>query len=173
MGSKSTHQFPLIDELRDDDLIYGVRETSPGVYQDYAIPRSLLPPSTLSTQVTLTNAAMLALYDTPVQLVPAPDTDKIIVVKMLILELLNATVDYASGQLIVGGDVVDTNNYVLSAVIPIIAGRPSTGTPYFLGNTAFQGMYAGEALQITGYSGNPEDGDGDIRVTTFYSLIDG
>lgn len=172
MSSKSTHQFPTLSELDPTDLFYVVREESPGVFRDYCAPRSLLPESTLSASVLLTSAQILAIYDTPVEIVQAPSSTSIIVVKLVTMKAVGGTTAY-TGDIVVGGSVIDTNNYLIALSLP----ENDSPDPYRVcypanaGSAVSQGLRPGEALVVGAQSGNPTTGDGDVLVRVFYQLI--
>lgn len=172
MGSKSTHQFATLSSLEPTDLFYVVREESPGVYKDYCAPRSLMPEAVLFAQVLLTSEEILAIYDTPKQLVPAPAGTSIIVVKMVTLRAIDGSTAY-TGDIAIGGSTIDTSNYLITTSLP----DNDTPDPYRVcypanaGSGVNQGLLPGQALMVGAQSGNPTTGDGDVLVKVYYSLI--
>ena len=172
MGSKSTHQFPTLSSLEPTDLFYVVREESPGVFKDYSAPRSLLPDSTDVAIVLLTSAQILAIHDTPIELVPDPGSSSIIIVQLVTMSAIGGTTAYDLGFLI-GGATVNAANNLLSGIFP----DNDTPIPYRIfypanaGSSVNQGIAPGQSIRISSDAVNPEDGDGDVLVKVYYSTI--
>ncbi len=171
MGSKSTHQFPTLATLEPTDLFYVVREQSPGVFKDYCAPRSLMPEALLSATVLLTSAQILDIYDTNVELIPPPASDQMIVVRLVTTKAVGGTTAY-TGILLIGPTVAD-DQYIIRTGIP----DNDAPKPYYVcypvsaGSGVYQGTAPGFGLSIGAETTNPIDGDGDVLVKVYYSLI--
>lgn len=172
MGSRATHQLPLKTDFDPEDVFYIVRETSPGVWEDFQIARSSLGLELKQASYTITSASILTLNSTPVEIVQPSDSTKSIVPKFIIFDLENSTTPYATNtQLVIGDSNVGSSNYWgIMSLTMAVNGR---GVIYSVGYVTplLMGVGIGDPLTVTVLTGDPTDGDGDLTFTVYYNEI--
>jgi hypothetical protein len=171
MGSKATHQFPVLSELQDTDLFYVVREVAPNVFRDYSAPRSLFPPTIKVATRLITNAEALLLMDNPITLIQPPAADKIIVPLQATLSAIGGTTPYTNNAVFFVGSTANSGTFIMSAFLPDQT-YPGVVMPIYTGAGVNQGMIPGDPLRILALGNNPDDGDFDVLVKVYYKLLD-
>ena len=163
--NKAIHQLTYTQD-RDDvnDRFYMVRSAT-----DYQLPGTALPPKLYVASRLLTDTQVLALFTTPIEVVPAAPVGWIYLpMRGLIQFVAGGTVDYATNTDIVirtttgsatsqtlVGDLSDRTDDNL--MVPTPTGAPAP-------------TFEGDGLSVAVLTGNPTAGDSDIRVTVWYQL---
>ena len=164
--NKAIHQLTYTQD-RDDvnDRFYMVRSAT-----DYQLPGTALPPKLNVASRLITAAQVLALYDTPLEIVPAAPTGFIHYPIRGLIQFGGGSVDYATNTQL---KIVSTTDplvngllvgYIADNTMPnaLTANVPTGGVPSF----------AGDSLSVTVETGNPTAGDSDITVTVWYNTLE-
>jgi len=123
----------------------------------------------LSASVELTPAQILDLFDTPVELVPAPGAGKAILPLGALASYTFGTVAYVDADLFVGWGTVEL--WYFGNLLEAAASSVQMGE---FENPAITAVAAAENLPLTAKtdSPNPTVGDGTVRVTVIYAIVD-
>ena len=164
--NKAIHQLTYTQD-RDDvnDRFYMVRSAT-----DYQLPGTALPPKLNVASRLITAAQVLALYDTPLEIVPAAPTGFIHYPIRGLIEFGGGSTDYATNTQL---KIVSTTDPILNnLLIGSIADNtiPNALTPEF--GAGGVPSFAGDSLSVTAETGNPTAGDSDITVTVWYNTLE-
>ena len=163
MPNKAIHQLTYTQD-RDDvnDRFYVVRSST-----DYQIPGTAFPPKLNIATRLITTAQVLALYDTPLEIVPAAPTGFIHYPIRGLIEFGGGSADYATNTAL----YIGSTSAMGVQLIGSIADRTK---PNLMGNVTFAAgaeSMSGDSLSVAVESGNPTAGDSDITVTVWYNTL--
>lgn len=124
----------------------------------------------VSDPVTLTSADILALYDTPVEVVAAPGAGKFLVPHLVIANTSGGTVAYTIADAIYV-NVGDAPWVEVTSLFSVVTGdQVATFIPAAV--TSATADVENGAMTIVATDDNPADGDGDVTFTVWYSIED-
>lgn len=170
MPNRSTHQLPQTNTILAGDRAYLVRETSPGVWVDRSFdPFSMFMP--LYSQTTNIDIPDIeALDSTPYEIVAAPASDKVILVRGCIIRFLGWTTPWTSGvDLRIGStQLLNGSRFILKG--PSETGGATIQMNWFY-STNLTCVRAGDSLSIETASALT-GGDAAFSITTYYNLVD-
>lgn len=161
MPNKAINQLPLATDRQPDDVFYVVRSGA-----DRSIPSSALAPQVFVAITTIDSADVLTSNATPVEVVPAPASSKVIIPLFALLRFEGGTTNYATntdvrikaeGAAVQGpltGSIADRTRVVM--MLPQVTGDAVAGAP----------------LLFQTITGNPVTGDSDLVIETYYHLVD-
>jgi hypothetical protein len=171
MSNKAIHQLPLTTSDDGSDLLIIDRETSPGVWANFSIPKSQVGLYNYVTSGILSSAQVLDLHDTPIVVVVAPVSTKIIVPRLFVLKAIAGSTDYDTNTAIVIGPtgLVDDTHSCLTSFIPTVGASTTAST-----NSASRigAVSAGVSMSFYVETGNPLSGDYSVSYSVVYNLID-
>jgi hypothetical protein len=164
MPNKATHQLTFTDQ-RDDlnDRFYIVRSST-----DYQLPGYLLPPRIEIASRLIITSEVLALFTTPLQIVPAAPVGWVHIPLRGLVEFTGGTADYATNtQLYIG-----STSAMAELVVGSIADRTDPNALTTANGAGGVPSVAGDSLSVSVGTGNPTAGDSDIRVTVWYYTLE-
>jgi hypothetical protein len=171
MGSKATHQFPVLNDPQPTDLVYVAVEVSPGVFVDRSAPLSIFPAMQRHADRLLTSAEILDLFDTPIELVSAPSDSQMIKVDLITMRAIGGTTPY-TGSVWFGGSTINVGNFIVQDALPDDTAPYRVVYPTNAGGAGVdQGMAPEEALRVMGAGSDPTGGNCDVFVRVHYTLI--
>lgn len=143
----------------DAHLVYKTSNSAEATYLPFnenATPRF--------KEVTLTSAQILDIFDTPVELIAAPGSGKVIKVNSIVAVMNANTIAYVSNGLYfkVGSSVVSSDATILGLLTQI---------PRDLLSVLPVSLPANSALTATSVVSDPTTGDGDLRLRITYQVI--
>lgn len=129
-----------------------------------------------TAQVPLSSAQILNLFTTPVQLVAAPGSGKIIVPLSIIVDYTFVTTAYVSNTTLQIYENSDRSNPTWGPGISSILTATSSQIRSLYNNAAANGttvvQYAdNQPLMITTATNNPTTGDGTAKLTVLYKIV--
>lgn len=118
---------------------------------------------------TLSSAQMLALFDTPVELIPAPGAGKMIVPLHFSLALVYGTTQYGiNGTPLIGYD--GQTDFTTVDLVPIMSEVESKVRLVSLAMNHPFAVVENKALMAMDMVENPTDGDSDLRIGISYYI---
>lgn len=157
MANRAINQEPFASNRVAGDVFMIDRSTS-----TLKLDESALPATLLTAQVTIPAADVLALFTTPIQVIPAADAGTVYFIRGGIIEFDNGTTNYATNT---SAALVSTTTPTTPAFLASIASR--TVIPLFV-PTGTGTVVTGDSVSITVQAGNPATGDSDLTVTVWY-----
>ena len=115
-------------------------------------------------EVTITSAQILDIFDTPVELIPAPGAGKVIKVNSIVAVMENNTIAYIGNGLYikVGSSVVSSDATILGLL---------TQVPRDMLSVLPVSLPTNTALTATSVVSDPTTGDGDLKLSITYQII--
>lgn len=115
-------------------------------------------------EVTISSAQLLDIFDTPVELIPAPGSGKVIKVMSIVGVMNGNTIAYVSNGLYIkmGASVISSDAAVLGLL---------TQVPRDFLSVLPVSLPTNTALQATSVVSDPTTGDGELRLRITYQLI--
>lgn len=116
-------------------------------------------------EVTITSAQILDIFDTPVELIPAPGAGKVIKVNSIVAVMANNTIAYIGNGLYikVGSSVVSSDATILGLL---------TQVPRDMLSVLPVSLPTNSALTATSVVSDPTTGDGDLKLSITYQIIE-
>jgi hypothetical protein len=170
MSNRAVHQFPLTTSDGTNDVLPIDREISPGVWKNFSIPKSQVGLQYKVVSGVLSSAQILDLHDTPVVMIAAPPSDKIIIPRFMIMKAIAGSVDYDTNLFAYIGPstILDDNHYAITGYIPMVGQITSMTTGPFV-----YGLIApGTGISASVQTADPLNGDYAIQWSIAYTLID-
>lgn len=169
--NRAVNQLPLVVGTDDTDVLHLVRVVG-GTPEDRKIARSLVSAEIQTSGSILSNAQILDLYDTPVEITLAAAPGKVIVPEQVFIAEVGATVSFGGPTLVVG-----STSTLSDTVYNMVAGGPEAPPsdkvimyPYTSATRA--PIVAGDSLSIKALGSNPTGGDGEYSITILYKILD-
>jgi hypothetical protein len=176
-GAPGPSTLNFINGFNKIDNIGGIRINTIGTFTVIASNdvtfTSSFGDSTLVYESTtsLSSAQILALNSTPVQLVAAPGSGKIVVPLEVILNYTHVSTNYNGGSLQIYESVgapLRSGNTIINAAVSSILDFYDNGAA---NGTGIKPYIANTALMLTNASSNPTLGDGTLKVTVLYKIV--
>lgn len=143
----------------DAHLIYQTSKSAEASY--LAISENSIP---RYKEVTITSAQILDIFDTPVELIPAPGAGKVIKINSIVAVMENNTIAYIGNGLYikVGSSVVSSDATILGLL---------TQVPRDMLSVLPVSLPTNSALTATSVVSDPTTGDGDLQLRITYQII--
>lgn len=169
--NRAVNQLPLVVGTDDTDVLHLVRVVG-GTREDRKIARSLVSAEIQTSGSILSNAQILTLATTPVEITLAAAPGKVIVPEQVFIAEVGATVSFGTNTLIIGSTATLSDTEF--NMIGISPDTPPSDKVilYPFTDSARAPVVAGDSLSIKVVGSNPTGGDGEYSITILYKILD-